>query len=204
MTGKHLSEDEFVQMFYGDGSESGNDSIRSHIQQCPACRERYGELTESLQALDRLEVPEQSAGEIIETFEAAWRASGLVRKNRSAVFLWPFLRHAFSFSAGLAFGMALLAVTVMRSAPEIAKPDTPPVAGTVASTVPAMLGGTPAAKVFSTLDDPVIVILQENTAEAPKQKSNKVKAETQANRVQERRVLEGTTDNGNIQVVWNL
>jgi len=204
MTGKHLSEEEFVHLFYNNGDEGENESFRRHIQQCPACRERYGDLTEALQALNRLAVPEQSLGHKIETFETAWRSSGLARKDRSSGFLWPVLRHAFTFSAGLACGMALLAATVVRSAPEIAKPDAPPVAGTVAGTVPAMLGGTPAAKVFSTLDDPVIVILQGNAAEAPKQKSDKEKDGTRANRVQERRVIEGTTDNGNIQVVWNL
>ncbi|MBN2329751.1 MAG: hypothetical protein JXR73_21600 [Candidatus Omnitrophica bacterium] len=182
---KHLSDEQLAQLIY-DCEDNGE---RDHLQTCRSCRKRYGELSAALDSARRLPVPELSAQERARMFEAAWQASELNQPERSSGLAWPILRHAVSFCAGLACGAALLLAIVSQSgahgflsAPqgEITRPKNP---------IPAMLSGTPAAKIYSELEDPVILI-QESKEEDDS--------------IQHRRVIEGTTENGAIQIVWNL
>ena len=89
MTENHLSDDRLAALFYGEAE----DGDREHLKQCRSCSERYGELTESLEALDCITAPNLSAVDKRNHFDAAWRSSGLDCNQRSPGFLWPFLRH---------------------------------------------------------------------------------------------------------------
>jgi hypothetical protein len=190
MNEMHLSDEQLSQLFFGE--ESGESPQGdAHLRSCADCRERYAEIIELSAMLERLSVPPLSANDKIALFDSAWRSSGLARKKQRWEFVRPLLRHALSFGVGLACGMALLAVIASQTEAQSpmsinnqvsipAQPKNP---------VPPMLSGTPAAKVYSELENPVIIEQKEeqNTKQQSKQ-----------------RVLEGTLENGSVQIVWNL
>lgn len=194
MNEKHLSDEQLTQLFYrGESGErtQGDD----HLQSCADCRERYAELADISALLDRLTVPSLSPEAKIACFESAWQSSGLERKRRRWEFVRPLLRYAFSFGMGLACGMALLAAIASQTEAQGNQSKNAPaaIAAPLKNPVPPMLSGTPAAKVYSELENPVIVEQKiEPKKESPKEKPSK------------QRVLEGTLENGSVQIVWNL
>lgn len=195
MTGKHLSDEQLTDLIYGKESSELQD-VRAHLQSCESCRERYGNLSEALDWMNRLPVPELSASEKTRMFEAAWQTPSFVPKKRSPGFIGAFLRHALSFSAGLTCGLILLAIAVSHTDAEVKNTEPPMEITQPKNPVPPMLSGTPAAKVYSKLENPVIVVRETEQEKTTQSKQSIVDTK--------RCVVEGTMENGSVLVVWNL
>lgn len=55
---KHLSEEELVLHYYGEGAEEADE----HLQSCEACRASFESLARILRAMDQLDAPEPAEG----------------------------------------------------------------------------------------------------------------------------------------------
>lgn len=184
MNEKHVSDEQLVDLLYGE-DDTDTQIVKEHLQSCDFCRERYRALSEILDQIASLPIPELSAGEKVHVFQTAWQSSSSTHQVRWVDFIRPYFRHALSFSAGLACGLILLAVVVSHTEAEV-KESAPPVQIVQAENpVPPMLQGTPVAKIYARLENPVIVVQEQ---------------EKQA----KQRVMEGTMANGSVQVVWNF
>ena len=54
---KHLIEDEFIELYYGEGSSGSN----AHLKACRECSRKYAEFTRSLEEIRPVAVPQRSA-----------------------------------------------------------------------------------------------------------------------------------------------
>jgi len=54
----HLTDEELVQHFYGDGRVEDEPEVDSHLKSCPTCAAAWSELCETLRLVDASEVPE--------------------------------------------------------------------------------------------------------------------------------------------------
>jgi hypothetical protein len=54
---KHLGEDEFVELYYGEGTSEAN----THVRACRQCSTQFAELKQSLDAIRPAAVPQRSA-----------------------------------------------------------------------------------------------------------------------------------------------
>jgi hypothetical protein len=58
----HLTEDELISHFYGDGRADQEADVDAHLQACDPCRTIWAEITQSLKMADAVRVPEPDAG----------------------------------------------------------------------------------------------------------------------------------------------
>ena len=54
---KHLTEDELIELYYGEGTSAAN----AHLKACRECSRKYAEFTRSLEEIRPAEVPQRSA-----------------------------------------------------------------------------------------------------------------------------------------------
>ena len=54
---KHLTEDELIELYYGEGASGSN----AHLKACRECARRYAEFTRSLEEIRPVAVPQRSA-----------------------------------------------------------------------------------------------------------------------------------------------
>jgi hypothetical protein len=54
---KHLTEDELIELYYGEGASAAN----THLEACRECSRTYAELTRSLEEIRPVAVPQRSA-----------------------------------------------------------------------------------------------------------------------------------------------
>ncbi len=193
----HLTDEQIMQLIYGEGA----DDCRKHLQSCSQCSERYGESKSALDMVNCIKVPEISPSEHTSMFDAAWRPSGLAQKKHSSGLVWSMVRHGLSFGVGLACGMALLAITMAQSnsSNSISVEDY----NKYKLPVPTVLQGTTAGKVFSELENPVIVVRDLEDQETKKEEELETQKKEHPQTIR-RSAIEGTTENGSIQIVWNL
>jgi hypothetical protein len=64
-TRTHLNDDDLTLLYYGELAGADEDAARTHLQSCPACRDRQGELLRLFALIDTSPVPEPA-----EAFEA--------------------------------------------------------------------------------------------------------------------------------------
>ena len=55
----HLTEEQFVLYYYGEGD--GSPAVRAHLDACEACRAEYASLQRVLNVVDSAPVPERDA-----------------------------------------------------------------------------------------------------------------------------------------------
>jgi hypothetical protein len=65
---KHLSDEELIEMYYGEGS--GSEAALAHLRACRECAARYAELQQDLEGIPPVTVPLRSA----EYGEQVWQA----------------------------------------------------------------------------------------------------------------------------------
>ncbi len=58
----HLTEDELILHFYGDGRADQESAVDAHLQACQTCQTLWAEITQSLKMADAVRVPEPDAG----------------------------------------------------------------------------------------------------------------------------------------------
>jgi hypothetical protein len=58
----HLTDEDLVRHFYGDGRLEDEPAVEDHLRSCAECRGLWEETTRSLQAIDAAPVPEPDAG----------------------------------------------------------------------------------------------------------------------------------------------
>lgn len=145
----------------------------------------YNAFLRILEQVDQVPVPELSVRERAEIFRRSWPA----RAQRRAV-AWTGLafwrRPAVTFALGLVLGCALM-LGIMRDRP--GPPQAIPLAQTftVERTRNAeTYAGKVLQELYPEIENPTMVIERTQESSPP------------------RRVLHGTLDNGNIQVLWNL
>ncbi|MFN7996146.1 MAG: hypothetical protein U0Q18_21225 [Bryobacteraceae bacterium] len=85
---KHLSEEELVLYYYGEGD--GSPSVRQHLDACEACRAEYAGLQRVLNVVDSLPVPARAANYGTQVWNRL--APSIGGRKRRDFFGWP-LRH---------------------------------------------------------------------------------------------------------------
>lgn len=75
----HLSEEQLVLHYYGEGDERG--VAEAHLESCAVCREAFEALRRVLEAMNDLPVPERGSGYGSEVW---WRVQGRLAKGRTA------------------------------------------------------------------------------------------------------------------------
>jgi len=138
-----------------------------------------------VEQVDHLPVPELSVRERAEIFRNSWPQSS---RQRASVWTWlAFLRQpAVTFAAGLVLGCALMFVG-MRSQTEGPEPIAPEQAFTVQYTGDV-----------KTYEGKILQALY------PLIENPKVTVEKKQKTADPRRILQGTLDEGQIYVLWNL
>jgi hypothetical protein len=58
----HLTEDELILHFYGDGRPDREAAVDAHLHACQSCQAMWAEITQSLKMADAVRVPEPDAG----------------------------------------------------------------------------------------------------------------------------------------------
>jgi hypothetical protein len=58
----HLTEDELILHFYGDGRASDEAAVDAHLRSCQVCQAMWAEISQSLKMADFVVVPEPDAG----------------------------------------------------------------------------------------------------------------------------------------------
>jgi hypothetical protein len=58
----HLTEDELISHFYGDGRADQEAVVDAHLAVCQSCQAMWAEITQSLKMADAVRVPEPDAG----------------------------------------------------------------------------------------------------------------------------------------------
>src|SRR5713101_3630280 len=58
----HLTDEELIQHFYGDGRLEDEPDVDAHLRTCAVCAAAWHELTEALKLVDASAVPEPDAG----------------------------------------------------------------------------------------------------------------------------------------------
>lgn len=188
MNGKHVTEDQLVEMHVAPDAHT---DLWEHVRVCPDCRHRSENLAAALDLAKGFQVPELRPGERMRIFEQAWAAARDGREDSAGSLPWfsfAFLRHAASFAVGLACGMGLLFALMSESSAENNKaPVTEKPGAQQTAKIPEILCGSPGETVFSKLENPVVVIQPKPDTPGKNQ-----------------RVLQGTMDEGRVQVIWNL
>ena len=170
----HFSQEEFEALFAGQFS---SDQER---------REAYQSFRLLIEQLDKTESPTLSAHEKAEIFHRAWPQPVPARSS-----LWTWLallrRPAVTFALGIAVGCLLMVAPSPRTTGGRAGP------GRRATVLPSnvrartdIYRGELMQKLYPQIENPKMIV--EKTPE----------------RAQPQRVLQGTLDNGEIYVVWNL
>lgn len=189
MNGMHLIDEELAELYY-EATSPELEPQRRHLETCDECRERYDELAGALDLAKRLAIPELHPETKVETFERAWHASGRAERGwlvpRGGL-VWALLRHSLSFGVGLAVGVALLASIPASPSKAIPSEEASMRSPAQQANRTDMRAGTGIEKVYSKLENPVIVVLEK---------------ESQPDRT--KRIVRGTVEDGSIQVVWNL
>jgi len=90
----HLTEEQFVLYYYGEGD--GSPAVRAHLDACEACRAEYASLQRVLNVVDSAPVPERDANYGAQVWNRLqpslkWgRPPGLLRWDRpSGLSWWP-------------------------------------------------------------------------------------------------------------------
>ena len=94
---KHYTQEDLVLLHYGERSDA--DEIREHLEQCGACAEEYGALTQLLEAVEPSPVPERTPAYPAEVWSRVQER--LAQESRpvwSAWFSWPRLALAASLA----------------------------------------------------------------------------------------------------------
>ncbi len=138
-----------------------------------------------LEQLDRVRVPELSAGEKARIFQRAWQ-----ERPRGRTWAWQWLgllrQPAATFAAGIVLGCALMFVTVKgRAAVPQPSPSSPPLVIERTGRTQVYTGQI-VKGLYPQIENPRIVIERPQESSMP------------------RRVLYGTLDEGETYVVWNL
>ncbi len=138
-----------------------------------------------LEQLDRVPVPELSAGEKAEIFRRSWQGQA-----RGRTWAWQWLgllrQPAVTFAAGIVLGCALMFVTVKgrAAAPQPASPQ--PSLAVERTGYAQIYTGRIVKDLYPQIENPKIVVERPQKSSAPQ------------------RVLYGTLDEGETYVVWNL
>jgi hypothetical protein len=59
---RHLTEDDLIVHFYGDGPREGEADVDAHLRQCAACQAAWTEIQDTLKLVDVAAVPEPASG----------------------------------------------------------------------------------------------------------------------------------------------
>ena len=150
-----------------------------------ARQEEYHALRCVLEEMDRAPVPELSVREKAEIFRHAWRRPS---HEHSWVWTWPILlrRPAVTFALGLVLGCVAM-FGWMRQPPERPAPGAAEPSLTVERTGHTeTYQGQFLQRLYPRIENPKVIVEKAPEAARPQ------------------RVLQGTLDNGEIYVVWNL
>lgn len=177
MDKKHLSLEEFEAMFAG------------RFQSRAQLLREYQSFLAVFEQLDRMPTPELPAREKAEIFRRAWQGR---RRDGSWAWLSIVRRPAVAFAAGIMLGCAVMFVA-LSSGPG---PVLPEITSVAAAAEPPLTveriqrtqvyKGRAVERMYPEIENPQIVV--EKTRESAKPQ----------------RVLYGTLDGGQIDVVWNL
>ncbi len=185
MMNKHLQERELIQLYYEQDS-SEYKHLHTHLETCESCRAAYDDLMHTLNLLHHHNEPQPSTNVHHDLFNRAWQSVAPKKQPQ----LWrlggTLLRHGFSFAMGLTCGLMLLfSMPEFGNAKSVQK-NTPTVESHTPKHIPAFIKGTNSESIYQRLEDPVVVIHNH--------KDNEKSSET----------IQGTIENGTIQVIWNL
>lgn len=81
----HLSEEQLVLYYYGEGD--GSPAVRDHLDGCEACRSEYAGLQRVLNVVDAAPVPERAAGYGAQVWSRLQPRLGL--RRRMLPLFWP-------------------------------------------------------------------------------------------------------------------
>jgi hypothetical protein len=109
----HLTDEELIQHFYGDGVVDGETGVDEHLRSCEQCKALWNEITGALKVVDASRIPEPDA----DLERRIWRrvqpllAGPSERMAASRVL--PFARRRPMAFVGLAAGLAAAVVAVI-------------------------------------------------------------------------------------------
>jgi anti-sigma factor RsiW len=115
---KHLTEEEFVLYYYGEGDDFA--CVREHLDACEACRGEYANLQRVLNIVDAAPVPERAANygsQVWRKLEPKLCRRGSRRSRWLAPLRWP-VRHW-----AAAAGMAVLVLAAFLAGRYYPKPQ---------------------------------------------------------------------------------
>jgi hypothetical protein len=144
----------------------------------------YSSFLVLLEQLDRVPVPELSAGQKADIFRRSWQAAS---RNRPPIWSWLGLlrRPAVTFAAGMVLGCALM-FAVARGRAAVPEPSPQRLLAVERTGYTQIYTGKAVEGLYPQIENPKIVV------ERPKESSTP------------QRVLYGTLDEGETYVVWNL
>ncbi|RJP22934.1 MAG: hypothetical protein C4527_20990 [Candidatus Omnitrophota bacterium] len=189
MKNEHPTHAELIDLYYEPDS-SRSQAVLRHLTACRDCRDEYDSLVLTLNQTNLHEVPALTTVEHAELFESVWNRS---KASRTSSLNWigfvmdRIQRPIVHFVAGLACGI-LLTVSIangwLDTAVEAkAEPNIRWESNGLSQTV----SGRMLEKIYPDIENPTISILNSSGNDSGSQK-----------------VLQGTMENGNIQIILNL
>ncbi|MBI1387436.1 MAG: hypothetical protein GC154_03205 [bacterium] len=191
--------DEFLTLYFDPDSPEA-DRTRERIEQDAALREEYEAFAAAMNLARRFEAPAQSPSARVETFEAAWKASGRGKRTASTGWLGVSWRGATIFALGTFCGVLITLAAFQPSAAGGAG-DAPkelvsaPLDRVAADDEPLTIDdyggfktvrGDAVRQAYPHLENPVVVV------------------QPDASGLSHKRVVQGTMNNGAVQVVLNI
>jgi hypothetical protein len=134
----HLTEEELIQHFYGDGLVEAESSVDEHLRTCEACKASWNEIAAALKVVDASRIPEPDDQLERRIWGRVQQAIAQQTQDNDTARVLPFARRRPLAFVGLAAGLAAAVIAVIfagRIGPAVPGGGASPSSASAAATV---------------------------------------------------------------------